>query len=410
MSKKRPVEFELEEGGTERHQQDVGGGQTVDRQVAERWGGVEDDEVVLVEDAVALEGAAQGLPQLPGAQGHAPDRDLELGPVEVQLGADQVDVRPVGLADDVGGGLLQGGVEGFVEGERRLAALDPAAVLGLQPEGVVAGDEGEDRIPLGGDAAAEDRGHRALAVEIDDEHAIAVEGSRHREVGGHRGLADAALEVGDRRDLGRQPGWAPWGVGLGAGPLGGKVGAQAQHLVEGEPLGAARRLGTALGEGGVGAEDAAEVGLGDGDQIAGDLPGREEPQGLAAARLVAAAGEVVATAGAGFGDRREVAGTDRRAELGERLVGGNAEVGRQRLLGVLGHPLVPHVPCFGQCTTIRGTWNINRYAIRFFEADQGVFGASEGPSGSGQGPGKKLHRCYFVLERVLRVGAALPSR
>ena len=92
----------------------------------------------------------------------------------------------------------------------------------------------------------------------------------------------------------------------------------------------------------------------------------KQPQGLAAARLVAAADEVVAAAGAGLGDRGEVAGADRRAELGERLVGGDAEVGRQRLLGVLGHLLVPHVPRFRQCTTIRGTWNRNRHAIRFF--------------------------------------------
>ena len=235
--------------------------------------------------------------------------------------------------------LAEGGVEGLVEGEGRVAALDAAAVLGLEAEGVVAGDEREDRVPLAGDLAAEDRGHRALAVEVDDEDAVAVEGGRHREVGGHRGLADAALEVGDGGDLGGQAGRAPRGVGLGAAALGGEVGAQPQDLVEGEPLGAARRLGAALGEGGVGAQDAAEVGLGDRDQVAGDLPGREQAQGLAAAGLEAAAGEVVAAAGAGLGDGGEVAGADRAPELGEGLVGGDAEVGRQRLLGVLGHLL-----------------------------------------------------------------------
>ena len=54
---------ELEEGGAERHEQDVGGGQAVDRQVAEGRGGIEDDEVVGVEDAVALEGAARAPPR-----------------------------------------------------------------------------------------------------------------------------------------------------------------------------------------------------------------------------------------------------------------------------------------------------------------------------------------------------------
>ena len=57
MSKKRPVEVELEEGGAERHQQDVGGGEAVDREVAERRRGVEDDEVVGVEHAVAAKRA-----------------------------------------------------------------------------------------------------------------------------------------------------------------------------------------------------------------------------------------------------------------------------------------------------------------------------------------------------------------
>ena len=102
MSKKRPVEFELEEGGAERHQQDVGGGEAVDRQVAEGRGGVEDHEVVAVEHAVAGQRVAEGVPELPAAEGHAPDRDLELGPVEVELRPEQVDVRPVGRLDHVG--------------------------------------------------------------------------------------------------------------------------------------------------------------------------------------------------------------------------------------------------------------------------------------------------------------------
>ena len=144
--------------------------------------------------------------------------------------------------------------------------------------------------------------------------------------------------------------------------LGGEVGAQAQHLVEGEPLRPARRLGAALGEGGVLAEDAAEVGLGDRDQVAGYLPGGEEPERLAAVRLVSAAGEVVAAAGAGLGDRRQVSGADRGAELGQRFVGGDAEVGRQRLLGVLGHPLV--ASCIAFSAVYHDSWNMEQKPSR----------------------------------------------
>ncbi len=40
----------------------------------------------------------------------------------------------------------------------------------------------------------------ALRVEVDDHDPVAVEGERHREVDGARGLADAALLVGHRED------------------------------------------------------------------------------------------------------------------------------------------------------------------------------------------------------------------
>ena len=63
MSKKRPGGVELEEGGAERHQQDVGSGQAVDREIAERRRGIEHDDVVGVEDAVALEGVARAPPR-----------------------------------------------------------------------------------------------------------------------------------------------------------------------------------------------------------------------------------------------------------------------------------------------------------------------------------------------------------
>ena len=167
-------------------------------------------------------------------------------------------------------------------GSGRLAALGAAAVLGLQPEGEVARDEREDGVPFRGDLAAEDRGHRALAVEVDHQHPVAVEGGRHGEVRRGRGLADAALEVGDGGDLGRQALRAVGAVFLGAAAFGGEMRAQPQHLVEGEPLGAAVGLAPALGEGGVGAQHPAEMRRRHRDQVPGDLPGGEAPQRAAA--------------------------------------------------------------------------------------------------------------------------------
>ena len=86
---------------------------------------------------------------------------------------------------------------------------------------------------------------------------------------------------------------------------------------------------------------------------------------LASPPAEAAGGEVGAAAGAGLGDRREVAGADRAAELGQRRVGADAEVGRQRRVGVSGHLLGPHVPRFRQCSTIRSIWNRNRHPDGF---------------------------------------------
>ena len=370
-----PGRVELEEAGAERHQQDVGGGQAVDGEVAERRGGIEDDEVVALEHPVALQRVAERVPELPAAQGHAPDRDLELGPVEVELGADEVDVRPVGLLDDVGGGLPERGVEHLLERLRRVAALDPAAVLLAQADGVVAGDQREDRAPFVLDPAAEDRGHRALAVEVDDQHPVAVEGRGHREVRGGRGLADAALEVGDGADFRRQPRGAVGAVLLGAAALGGEVRPEPQHLVEGEPARPAFGLGVALRQLGVGAQHPAEVGRGHRDQVAGDLPGGEEPEPLAAVRLVAARHQVGAAAGAGARDFGEVAGAGRRVEIGQRRVWRDAEVGRRRRVGGLGHLLGPHMPRFWQCNTIRSRWKRNRHVGRFSRQIHGFPGA-----------------------------------
>jgi hypothetical protein len=60
------------------------------------------------------------------------------------------------------------------------------------------------------------------------------------------------------------------------------MGAQAQDLVEREPFRAALGFGQALGQVGVLAQDAAEMGLGHGDQVAGDFPGGKPAQRLGA--------------------------------------------------------------------------------------------------------------------------------
>jgi hypothetical protein len=99
--------------------------------------------------------------------------------------------------------------------------------------------------------AAEDRGHRALAVEIDHQHPVAVERGRHRQMRRGRGLADAALEIGHRHDLGGQARGAVGRYSLALEPPRRRNARAAQHLVEGEPLRAALGLGPALRQVGV---------------------------------------------------------------------------------------------------------------------------------------------------------------
>ena len=216
----------------------------------------------------------------------------------------------------------------LVERQGRLAPARAQPVLRLHRAGVVLGDEREHRAPLVGDLPAQDRGHRALAVEVDDEHAVAVERRGHREMRGRRGLARPALEVRDRHDLRRQPLGAPGQVGLGRRALRGEIGAQRHHLLEREP--ARARLALALRQLGMRLQDAPKMGGRHRDHVARDLPQREPPQALAAVGRVAAAREVVAPLGAvgrGLGEARRVHGRPearghrRRVEGRPRLAG-----------------------------------------------------------------------------------------
>ncbi len=203
--------------------------------------------------------------------------------------------------------------------------------------GIMARQQRKDGLPLIRYPAAENRGHRALAVEVDHQHPVAVERRRHRELGAGRGLADAALEIGDGSDLGRQPLWPVGAVFLGLGAFRGKMGAQAQNLVEGEPLGAALGFRQALRQIGIGLQNPAEMRGRHRDQVAGDLPGREQPQLLVPVLFEAAAGKVIAPARAGIGDAGEIPGAGGGIEIGKGGVGVDVEIGGQVGAGLRCH-------------------------------------------------------------------------
>ena len=250
-----------------------------------------------------------------------------------------------GGLDQTGGADRERLRQRLVERQRGIAAALPALVLGVQMAGVVAGQEREHRAPFVGDLAAEDRGHRALAVEIDHQHPVAVECGRHRQMCRGRGLADAALEIRHREDLRRQPGRPPGQIvalrRLAA--LAAEEAAQAQHLVEGEPFRPGLGFGMALRQLGVGLQHPAQMALGDGDQVAADLPGREAPQMACVPGVEAAARQVLAAGGAGAGEGGKLRRADRLAEARGGPVGVDAEIGGLHCSG-------PHVRCFCQNT------------------------------------------------------------
>ena len=154
-------------------------------------------------------------------------------------------------------------------------------------------------------------------------------------MGGGRGLADPALEIRDGRDLRRQALRAEGAVFLGPGALGGEMRPEPQDLVEGEPLGAGLGLGLALGQARVGAQNPAEMGGGDGDQVARDLPGREEAQGAPLGPAMAPGHEILPSPGTAQGEVGEILGADPVSEFGEGGVGRDAEIGGERRFRVL---------------------------------------------------------------------------
>ena len=209
-------------------------------------------------------------------------------------------------------------------------------VFGLQGAGVILGDQRKHRLPFVHDLPAQDRGHRALAVHVDHQHLVTIQGGGHRQMGAGGGLARAALEIGHGDDLGGQA-FGPVGqVFLLRRAFGGEMGAQAKHLFQREPFGPG--FAFALGQVLMGAQHAAQMGGGDRDQVFGDFPQRKSPQAFLAVRRIAAPGQIIAPLGAkgrGLGKAR---GIDLRPEF--RGGAGRVKVviglGRDRL-GLLAH-------------------------------------------------------------------------
>ena len=328
MSKNRPVEFELQERGPERHQQDVRRRKPVDREIAKRRGRIEKDDVIGIEHPVGGQRLAQRIPQLPAPRGHPPDGNLELGPVKVELRPDQVDVRPVRLLHEVGRSDLQCLGQGLIQRNRGFSPVEPPLVLGPQMGGVMPCQQRKDGAPFIRYPPPEDRGHRTLAIEVDHQHPVAVERCRHREMGRCRGLADAALEVRDGHDLGRQALGPPGQVLLGARSFGGEMRAQSQHLVQREPLGPALAFRPPLRQVGIELEHAAEMLGGNGDQVFRDLPGREQPQLLAPLGIHAPARQIGPALCAGGRHSGKLRRVHRSPQLCQGHVGVDVEIGR----------------------------------------------------------------------------------
>ncbi len=146
-------------------------------------------------------------------------------------------------------------------------------------------------------------------------------------MGRGRGLADAALEIRHRHDLGRQILRAPGQVFLGAGSFLREMRPKPQHLIQREPFRPAFGFAAALGQIRVLLQDAAEMLGGHGDQIFRDLPGREEPELLAALGIHAPAREIRPPPCAGIRNTRKLCRVDRPPKFRQRRIGADVEIG-----------------------------------------------------------------------------------
>ena len=132
--------IELQKTGPQRHDQNVGGGQPVDGQISQRGRRIQNDDVILIQHPVRLQPVGQRLPQLPSPRGGAPDGNLEFGPIQVQLRADQINVGPMGFADDILGCNFQRLGQCLIKGQWAVPPRHAGAVLRLKALRVIARD------------------------------------------------------------------------------------------------------------------------------------------------------------------------------------------------------------------------------------------------------------------------------
>ena len=270
--KKPPRRVEFEKTGPKRHQQDIRCRQCIDREIPKRGRRIEHDDIVFLQRAVRGQPIPQRIPKLPASPRHAPDRDLELRPVEIQLRANEVDVGPVGRLRQIARRELQSLAERLVEGLGRLPPTLPCPVLLALIFAVVTRQKREGRLPFILDTAPEDRRHRSLAVEIDHQHPVAIKCRRHRQMRRSRGFTNATFEIGHGHNLGGQTFGAVGQVVLRLRALCRKMGPQLQDIIKCEPLCPALGFCGALGQVGVLTQHTAEMGRRYGDQVACDLP------------------------------------------------------------------------------------------------------------------------------------------
>ena len=152
----------------ERDQHGLRGGQGVEREQPEARRAVDDHVVVAAGDR------RERLLQAVLAGDHA--HELHLGPGQVAVGGHELQVLEVRRDHELLDRTLL---------DQRLVQARPA-LAGLAPEA---------------------RGEVALGIGVDREHSPLGRGEARGEVDGGRGLADAALLVGDRDDASHGPSW-----------------------------------------------------------------------------------------------------------------------------------------------------------------------------------------------------------
>ncbi len=159
--------LQREELALQRHQDRIGGRHCVDREQVQRRRAI--DQHVAEGDLVRRRRAQrrQRIAQTEGAVARLADLELE---------ARQIDGRGRNVEPRDRGGEHRGAQPGVADED----------VIGREP-------------PAGAIDAEAGRGI-ALGIEVDDQHPLADRGERGAEIDGGRGLADAALLIGDGKD------------------------------------------------------------------------------------------------------------------------------------------------------------------------------------------------------------------